>query len=386
VFPQEQLDKTFDVALSQSFQATDRVDDVSYMIRQKPKCWNGDTENPQYGLVTEDENQNFVCADQGYQILPILCPYLSKHELTDDGTAPDGENDDPGLNAFHGLPGDWTLAKTWDTQVVGHLAKSQADLSDTWDIDLKTPCFEGSCAQDWADFVHGVNAEANPEDYVQPADNEHKVFGCDLWVEVMGISLPNGDLGCNDQSDTMLVLDRSGSINSTELSALKTAAKAFVDALSLSTSGNHAGEASFETTASLDQQLTDDATTLKGVIDGLTTGNLTNLEAGILTAKAELESVRDRDDNTSPDFMIIITDGAPTASNGSGTDEQDAIDAATAAKNAGITIYVVGIGTTGSTETFLKDNIATDANHYFGISDYGALQAILEGLASCNQI
>ena len=38
VFPQEKLDKTFDVTLSQSFQDENRVDDVTYEIRQKPKC------------------------------------------------------------------------------------------------------------------------------------------------------------------------------------------------------------------------------------------------------------------------------------------------------------------------------------------------------------
>src|SRR3989338_2228720 len=38
VFPQEELDATFPVVLSQSFLDEDRVDDVEYIIRQKPKC------------------------------------------------------------------------------------------------------------------------------------------------------------------------------------------------------------------------------------------------------------------------------------------------------------------------------------------------------------
>jgi len=38
VFPQERLDRYIDVALSQSFIDEDRVDDVEYIIRQKPKC------------------------------------------------------------------------------------------------------------------------------------------------------------------------------------------------------------------------------------------------------------------------------------------------------------------------------------------------------------
>src|SRR3989344_6121724 len=49
VFPQEQLDQTFDVTLSQSFLDEDRVDDVEYAIRQKPKCG-----------VTTDNGQTLV--------------------------------------------------------------------------------------------------------------------------------------------------------------------------------------------------------------------------------------------------------------------------------------------------------------------------------------
>ena len=38
VFPQEHLEKPLQVVLSRSFIEEDRVDDVEYFIRQKPKC------------------------------------------------------------------------------------------------------------------------------------------------------------------------------------------------------------------------------------------------------------------------------------------------------------------------------------------------------------
>ena len=38
VFPQEELDKEVSISLSRSFLSEDRVDDVNYFIRQKPKC------------------------------------------------------------------------------------------------------------------------------------------------------------------------------------------------------------------------------------------------------------------------------------------------------------------------------------------------------------
>ena len=182
-----------------------RVTAVSYLIRQKPKCG---LPNPQtnpndpvsysdFGVVTENTDGTFKCVDADYVMLPLLCPYLSKHEISGDGD--NTENDGPGIAAFHGLPGIWDLAKakSFDTQVWGILTAAGHDILDTWNIDLKVPCFGGYCAQDWAQFVDdndGTN-QANPNDYTQPIGNEHQIFGCDLWLEVTNISnglLTNG--------------------------------------------------------------------------------------------------------------------------------------------------------------------------------------------------
>ena len=182
-FPQEKLDKTFNVELSGTFLASDEMDALEYRIQQKPKCWNGNEENPVFGVVAE-ENGVFSCVDAGFTILPVLCPYLSKHEITADGSDNGGENDSAGIPAFHGLPVVWDLPKTLATEVTGRLIKSADDLLDTWNIDLKVPCFSRHCAQDWEDFVHSVNADANPADYIQPLENEHKLFGCDFWLGI----------------------------------------------------------------------------------------------------------------------------------------------------------------------------------------------------------
>jgi len=200
VFPQEQLDHSLTVALSGSFLTEERVDDVSYIIRQKPKCAitteNGtiaDLSNTATGHVVVEEvgEGEFVtrinCGEaprtleQGetWGVLPSLCPYLSKHST---------DENDGDLNAFH-QP--WTIDNdgvvVWN-DVRGYLTKLGQDITDDWNIDLKVPCFGGFCAQDWADYVHGINEGANPDDYDQDIANEHKVFGCDLWVEVTGVS------------------------------------------------------------------------------------------------------------------------------------------------------------------------------------------------------
>jgi uncharacterized protein YegL len=397
VFPQELLEQPLDIWLSDSFLAEDRVDDVDYIIRQKPKCGvttldgrelvEGSTATGHVipdgqGGFTVECGESPVAFDDSthvYGELPFLCPYLSKHKDPQDDDGNDGE-----LDSFHEA---FTVSSTtvfWN-DVSGHLAKSENDEHDNWIIDLAVPCFGDHCAQDWADFVAGVNPQADPDAYIQPIENEHKIFGCDLWVEVGGISLPPG-LGCEDEIDVMLVLDRSGSIDSTELATMKSAAKAFVDALSPTSAGPHVGMVSFSTSASLDEHLTDDGSAVKTAIDAIFSGGLTNLEDGIRTASTELENPgdgHDRADAGSPDFILIITDGIPTASDGPGSDSDDAADAADDARSMGSEIFVVGVGTTGSTATFLEDEIADDSDHYFDSADFDDLEAILAGLVSC---
>ncbi|MBI2098280.1 MAG: VWA domain-containing protein [Candidatus Wildermuthbacteria bacterium] len=547
VFPQEELDRTFDVALSQSFLDENRVDDVEYAIRQKPKC-GVTTDNGQTlvgptgtGHVSLDSEDQVVIdcgpaprdltTGETWDVLPLLCPYLSKHEITEDGSETNNDSDVP---AFHEP---WTFSNhqvVW-TEALGRLSKLAGDTLDTWNLDLKVPCFGGNCAQDWEAFVTGINASATPAQYVQPIAEEHKVFGCDLWIEVNGVSvavpcvpgdftvvsdttntvegngnavavssphpswtasIPGatwiwsedpvstennqtetfvkqfnvsgtsvsaaslmiatdntysvevngsavcssadennfqlgtqdvcpvtnlvagantleitvnnigvgssanpagllyklsyttacGTLGCAEKADAMLVLDRSGSVGD-NLTDLKNAAHAFVTALSPATDGAHLGQVSFSSSATLDVHLTADGSVVDTAIDALVSAGFTNLEDALLQATAEFANPgdgHDRADADSADFIVLITDGAPTASNGPDTHEQDAINAANAADAAGITIYVVGVGTDTSTADFLENSIATSPAHYFDAADFDDLQAILESLTTCN--
>lgn len=206
VFPQEHLDQTMDIALSGSFISEDRVDDVQYFIRQKPKCAitsdNGtvlvDEPLATTGhIIVENEEVRVDCGEaprtlengENWGVLPSLCPYISKSGNDPDGTS---EENDETTTSFH-QP--WTIdgndVSYLDTR--GYLAKSIQDTLDTWTIDLAVPCFGGYCAQDWLTFVRDITGndtltldEANK--FVQPFENEHKVFGCDLWVEVSGVS------------------------------------------------------------------------------------------------------------------------------------------------------------------------------------------------------
>jgi len=195
VFPEEVLHKPLVVQLSESFSAEGNADDVEYIIRQKPKCaitsQNGTVVDLGAGTATGHpklgpEDVPFIdcgqpprpLATDGSETwgpLPSLCPYLSKHpDLT---PANDGS-----LDSFH-EPYVWSGNQLVWTDVLGRLAKSQNDIIDTWDIDLSVPCFKGQCAQD----------EQVPAAYELDPRLEHMIFGCDLWVEVTGVSrLPIG--------------------------------------------------------------------------------------------------------------------------------------------------------------------------------------------------
>src|SRR3989344_411878 len=211
VFPQEHLDKPLSIELSRSFLAEDRVDDVEYFIRQKPKCGitsqNGtvldhtSTVTGHVSLGPVDEviidcgpAPRTLVTGETWGVLPSLCEYISK----EDDKTPDN---DGSLASFHEP---FTFANrqlVWnDTK--GRLAKSENDIVDNWTIDLAVPCFGGYCAQDWANFVHGINPTADPSQYTQPIANEHKVFGCDLWIEVSGVSCAQNPTAFSIISDT----------------------------------------------------------------------------------------------------------------------------------------------------------------------------------------
>lgn len=224
VFPQEHLEQPLVVALSDSFLAESNADDVDYFIRQKPKCaltadygetlvgptWTGhvfpgssdgelitnfdpdntaDSGDEYYVDCAQDAPDNLDTLITDAQVsldnvaaglLPSLCEYVSKsgEDSNDDST--------PSFHHPFEVNGD---AVTW-LDTVGRLAKSENDTVDNWIIDLAVPCFGGFCAQDWADFVESENTGQGEfaDDWTQDAANEHKIFGCNLWIEVSGVS------------------------------------------------------------------------------------------------------------------------------------------------------------------------------------------------------
>ena len=218
VFPQEYLESTVRVALSDSFLGEDRVDDIEYVIKQKPKvkepcdfvtqasapsglatlfglikvaqaqepcdphtnpipgdpyatifpsthqpdgivawryCEENLPVNAPYGLTEEDLEDEYWT----FCYLP-LANYLSKHENTDDGEETDNDNS---VDAFHQAY-EWandgtTLPSSLDPEFIagGRLIRSAGDTEDSWTIDLKVPCFVNHCAQEADNPENGLD-------------------------------------------------------------------------------------------------------------------------------------------------------------------------------------------------------------------------------------
>lgn len=188
VFPQEYFN--FDkvkVALSPSFLEQNRVSVVNYKIEQKPKCVDQTGHVMPVNVIGYTENgKPILNCPAGHEIMPLLCPYISKTEITEDGSL----DNDKSVPAFHKViienqQNGFTVLN--ELLAIGQLIK-EVDNQDTWVIDLAVPCFEGKCSQDWPQFVQSHNPEANPLDYDLENALESKQFGCDLWFEVTDIS------------------------------------------------------------------------------------------------------------------------------------------------------------------------------------------------------
>lgn len=193
-------------------------------------------------------------------------------------------------------------------------------------------------------------------------------------------ALANGDgEQCLQPVDVMLVIDRSGSMNDDDkLADAKSAASTFVGAVDFSQ--DEVGLTSFNQAATLNLGLTNDETALNTAINGLTATGQTNIGDGLKVGRQELVA------NGGPTkALILLSDGAPNV-DGTGAlclgdfdinsaCSLHALSEATTTKNAGIELFVIGLGVNSETENLLQQ-IATDNSHYFSAPSSDDLESI----------
>jgi Mg-chelatase subunit ChlD len=154
----------------------------------------------------------------------------------------------------------------------------------------------------------------------------------------------------NNPSDTMLVIDKSGSMSVAsdvnKITQAKIAAKNYVDILSQDTR-NTVGLVSYENTATVDSPLTTNYTSVKSQIDSLSAIGSTCTECAILKANQEIA----KSQTTQKKIVILLTDGKANYIEGGNQQvdtalaEQKALAAAIAGNSAkGTVFYTIGLG------------------------------------------
>jgi len=172
---------------------------------------------------------------------------------------------------------------------------------------------------------------------------------------------------CEVPTDTMLAIDLSGSMNDDggtppePISSVLEAAKAFVDRLR---QGDQAAVVTFATEALLKSQLSRNT---EGVVDTISKLKISSRDetgstnTGDAFARAENELTSERHNINARKVLVLLTDGR---ANAPGDDpEQYALNAAKSLRDAGVEVYVIGLGDNVN-EAFLKQ-VASDSEHYY---------------------
>ncbi len=178
----------------------------------------------------------------------------------------------------------------------------------------------------------------------------------------------------NASSDTMLVIDRSGSMadkegtSGTKISNAKTAASNFIDIVARD-AANKFGLVSFATTASLNSPIASDANSVKSQINSLSTSSYTCIECGILKANQEIAAKKRAG---TKNIVILLTDGRAnvvegnTATAAEATAELKATNAAISGYNANGTIFfTIGLGKDVNSEFLTKLAEKTGGQYYY---------------------
>lgn len=198
---------------------------------------------------------------------------------------------------------------------------------------------------------------------------------------------------CTTPVDTMLVFDRSGSMDIGQknppepLTTAKNAANAYVK---LAKSVDKVGLVTFANTASvpIDHNLSLNHQSVSATLMSLAIGTdglqNTNIGDGLKTAMAEFQSIRH--DYNAKSVMVILTDGDPNRPVDPANKNNDlyaqeyAANAAGEVRKSGVELYAIGLGS-NINEDFLRDRISGNKDHYFNALTVESLSAIYKTIS-----
>ena len=180
---------------------------------------------------------------------------------------------------------------------------------------------------------------------------------------------------CFPSVDVMLVIDRSGSMSGTPYNNARQACSNFVNNLHFTTNGDQAGLASYNSSATLNQTLTNSLAVLDNAINALPAASgYTSISLGLQTGQAELLSARHNPLALS--VLVLLSDGQPTGSD----TPSNALYQATLAKNAGTLVFTVGLGT--NVDGTLMEGIASSSDKYYFTTNSSQLSALFNAIST----
>ena len=179
---------------------------------------------------------------------------------------------------------------------------------------------------------------------------------------------------CFPSVDVMLVIDRSGSMTGKPYDDARQACSNFVHNLYMTANADQAGLVSYNSSATLDQKLTNNVHSLEQAIGSIpAAGGYTSISLGLQTAQGELVAVR-HNPSALP-VLLLLSDGLPTASD----TKSNALYNATQAKNAGTRIFTVGLG---NVDPVLLANMASSPGDYYYTTNSGDLAALFDAISA----
>ena len=191
----------------------------------------------------------------------------------------------------------------------------------------------------------------------------------------------NPQLSSSCGIDMALVIDVSGSIDSTELAQMKSALSSFVDAF-LPNTPTKIAVVKFDTTATIIHQYSNDATSLKNAINGASGGGYTNWQDALYDTHSLYDHRLDK-----PDLYVFASDGEPNRYGDPATTATTPVAVAHAVTEAnhiklhGIRIITLGIGTGGSSSLINNLKAISSADAYYD-TDFATLAQTLADLAN----
>lgn len=195
--------------------------------------------------------------------------------------------------------------------------------------------------------------------------------------------------------DIIMVLDRSGSMQGQKLTDAKTAARSMVDQLDANT--DRIGLVSYADTGRVDVQLTNNFAQVKSAVSSISANGSTNIGDGVYQGRTALQSAR----ADAVPALVVLTDGiANRQHQGSGCTTtptsptpctNDAINQAAAAKQAGQTVFTIGLGLqqasggSGAALTLARSmlqQMASTADKFYDAPSSGQLTTIFATIAN----